>query len=163
MSVSIPSTFDAEALSLLAQPAMAWSSSFHALNVGRRRFPGDAQEVTEGPSRSASERREVCSNVTLRFRIIAVPSDEMAEAEAAASRVVPTDILSNREHQVINLVSAGWTNREIGHSMGLSVHAVKFHLASIYRKLGVANRTEAAVVFMTASADAANPDDLDTR
>ena len=36
--------------------------------------------------------------------------------------------------------------------LGLSVHAVKFHLASVYRKLGVANRTEAAVVFVNATA-----------
>jgi DNA-binding CsgD family transcriptional regulator len=30
----------------------------------------------------------------------------------------------------------------------VSVHAVKFHLSSIYRKLGVSNRTEAAVVHL---------------
>jgi len=28
--------------------------------------------------------------------------------------------------------------------MGVTIHGVKFHLASIYRKLGVANRTEAS-------------------
>ena len=88
----------------------------------------------------------------------------MAETEITTTRVVvPTDTLSNREHQVLSLVSGGRTNSEIGDNLGLSVHAVKFHLASIYRKLGVANRTEAAVVFMTASANASDSDDLDTR
>jgi len=42
----------------------------------------------------------------------------------------------------------GMTNPGIANALGVSVHAVKFHLASIYRKLGVANRTEAAVMFL---------------
>ena len=52
---------------------------------------------------------------------------------------------------MLRLASNGSTNGEIGNRLGLSVHAVKFHLASVYRKLGVANRTEAAVAFTAAS------------
>jgi DNA-binding CsgD family transcriptional regulator len=58
--------------------------------------------------------------------------------------------LTPRELEVLWLVSSGSTNGEIGARLGLSVHAVKFHLASVYRKLGVANRTEAAVALLTA-------------
>jgi DNA-binding CsgD family transcriptional regulator len=36
--------------------------------------------------------------------------------------------------------------------LGVTVHAVKFHLAGIYRKLGVANRTQAAGVYVRAAA-----------
>ena len=43
----------------------------------------------------------------------------------------------------------GLTNSEVAQRLGVSVHAVKFHLAGIYRKLGVANRTEAAVAYAT--------------
>jgi DNA-binding NarL/FixJ family response regulator len=57
--------------------------------------------------------------------------------------------LSPRELEVLKLASAGWTNDSIAHSLGVTVHAVKFHLSSIYRKLGVANRTEAAAAFLT--------------
>ena len=46
------------------------------------------------------------------------------------------------------MATQGLTNAQIAARMGVTVHAVKFHLASIYRKLGVANRTEAAVVFL---------------
>lgn len=53
--------------------------------------------------------------------------------------------LSPRELEVLKLASRGETNAEIARDLGVTVHAVKFHLASIYRKLGVANRTEAAV------------------
>jgi DNA-binding CsgD family transcriptional regulator len=38
------------------------------------------------------------------------------------------------------------TNSQISRVLEVTVHAVKFHLASIYRKLGVTNRTEAAVI-----------------
>jgi DNA-binding CsgD family transcriptional regulator len=34
----------------------------------------------------------------------------------------------------------------------VTIHAVKFHLAAIYRKLGVANRTEAAVLYLRSAA-----------
>ena len=48
------------------------------------------------------------------------------------------------------MASSGLTNSEIATRLHVSVHGVKFHLASIYRKLGVANRTEAAVTFLRA-------------
>jgi DNA-binding NarL/FixJ family response regulator len=66
----------------------------------------------------------------------------------------PVRTLSRRELEVLRLASGGSTNHEIGEQLGLSVHAVKFHLASVYRKLGVANRTEAAVLLMTGLASA---------
>jgi DNA-binding NarL/FixJ family response regulator len=54
---------------------------------------------------------------------------------------------SNREIEVLELASMGMTNPQIASRLELSVHAIKFHLASIYRKLGAANRTEAAVAW----------------
>ena len=45
------------------------------------------------------------------------------------------------------MAARGLTNQQVGGHLNLSLHAVKFHLASIYRKLGVANRTEAAGVY----------------
>jgi DNA-binding CsgD family transcriptional regulator len=54
-------------------------------------------------------------------------------------------VLSSRELEVLELASRGDTNAAIAQQLGVSVHAVKFHLGSIYKKLGVANRTEAAV------------------
>lgn len=46
------------------------------------------------------------------------------------------------------MVARGATNATTAESLGVTVHAVKFHLASAYRKLGVTNRTEAAVLFV---------------
>ena len=56
--------------------------------------------------------------------------------------------LSPREREVLDLASAGLTNSQIALRLRLTVHAVKFHLAGTYRKLGVSNRTEAAFVYL---------------
>jgi two-component system nitrate/nitrite response regulator NarL len=61
-------------------------------------------------------------------------------------------VLSTRELEVLEGATLGLTNLEIAGRLNVSVHAVKFHLASVYRKLGVANRTEAAVVCLRAGA-----------
>ena len=52
------------------------------------------------------------------------------------------------------MVARGLTNIEIASGLHVTVHAVKFHLAAVYRKLGVANRTEAAVVYLSELATA---------
>jgi DNA-binding NarL/FixJ family response regulator len=51
--------------------------------------------------------------------------------------------LSDRERAVLELIAGGATNPEIAASLHLSRHTVKEHTSSVYRKLGVRNRTEA--------------------
>ena len=53
------------------------------------------------------------------------------------------EALTRREHEVLELVADGLPNREIAHALSISEHTVKFHLASIFGKLGVSTRTEA--------------------
>jgi LuxR family maltose regulon positive regulatory protein len=52
--------------------------------------------------------------------------------------------LSQREQEVLRLMVAGLTNREIAATLVISPETVKKHTGSIYSKLGVGNRTEAA-------------------
>lgn len=58
-------------------------------------------------------------------------------------------VLSRREREVMQRASQGMTNPQIAAELSISTHAVKFHLASIYRKMGVANRTEATARYLT--------------
>ena len=51
--------------------------------------------------------------------------------------------LTTREHEVLALVADGLPNRDIASALTISEHTVKFHLASIFGKLGVSTRTEA--------------------
>ena len=70
--------------------------------------------------------------------------------------ITPEDmntLLSRREREVMHYASQGMTNARISVQLGVSTHVVKFHLASIYRKLGVTNRTEATARYITALAD----------
>lgn len=67
------------------------------------------------------------------------------------------DALSPREVQVLELICKGLSNREIADQLAVTVHAVKFHLGSIYRKLGVANRTRAATAYLEAQPSRAEP------
>ena len=64
----------------------------------------------------------------------------------------PRALLSPREAEVLDLAALGLTNQQIATRLQVSVHAVKFHLAGVYRKLGVANRTEAVVRCMRSDA-----------
>jgi DNA-binding NarL/FixJ family response regulator len=51
--------------------------------------------------------------------------------------------LTERELEVLGLLSQGLANKQIALELGISEHTVKFHVSSIYTKLHVTNRTEA--------------------
>lgn len=51
--------------------------------------------------------------------------------------------LTERESEVLGLLSRGLANKQIAMELGISEHTVKFHVSSIYTKLNVTNRTEA--------------------
>jgi DNA-binding NarL/FixJ family response regulator len=53
------------------------------------------------------------------------------------------DPLTGREHQVLQLTAQGLANKQIAASLEISENTVKFHLSSLYAKLGVTSRTEA--------------------
>ncbi len=54
--------------------------------------------------------------------------------------------LTQREHDILALLSEGRSNRDIAQALFLSEKTVKAHLAAIFRKLGVTNRTQAAMM-----------------
>ncbi len=54
--------------------------------------------------------------------------------------------LSMREMQVLTYLTQGQTNKEIACQLGISPQTVKNHLASLFRKLGVEDRTQAVLV-----------------
>ena len=66
-----------------------------------------------------------------------------AEAESSAARHERDDGLSAREVEVLRLVAAGDTNREIARELYLSEKTVERHLSNIFGKLGVSSRSAA--------------------
>jgi LuxR family maltose regulon positive regulatory protein len=75
-------------------------------------------------------------------RLLAACGPDLASA-AASGGALP-EPLSARELDVLKLIAAGLTNREIADTLSISPETVKKHTGSIYGKLGVRGRTEAA-------------------
>ena len=54
-----------------------------------------------------------------------------------------TEPLTAREHEVLDQMAAGLSNRQIAHALGICEHTVKFHVSAILGKLGVSSRSAA--------------------
>lgn len=67
------------------------------------------------------------------------------DAKAAPHADKQADVLTRREREVLNLVAQGLTNRQIAGILGISPATVKTHVEHIIDKLGVSDRTQAAV------------------
>ena len=55
-------------------------------------------------------------------------------------------ILSPREIEILRMIAEGLGNKEIASKLGISDHTVKFHISSVFGKLGAANRAEAVAL-----------------
>ena len=72
-------------------------------------------------------------------------SGRTREAAAAPSRQSSEDPgLTKREVEILQLVAEGYSNSQLAKMLWVTEQTVKFHLSNIYRKLDVANRTEAS-------------------
>lgn len=65
---------------------------------------------------------------------------------AAPPRPIAADLpeLTRRELEILQLVAEGHSNTQLAKMLWVTEQTVKFHLSNVYRKLGVANRTEAS-------------------
>jgi DNA-binding NarL/FixJ family response regulator len=74
------------------------------------------------------------------------PLDARVAGALLPSRVPPAaQRLSDRERDVLRLVAEGMANKQIARVLGISESTVKAHLGSIFRHLGVTDRTSAAI------------------
>jgi pimeloyl-ACP methyl ester carboxylesterase/DNA-binding CsgD family transcriptional regulator len=114
--------------------------------------------------------QEVASGIA-HARLVVIPSDGAGEVEAIdsflrstyetpdqgiterAASDGPDDHvrLSFRQREVLDLVARGRTNREIAEELVLSLRTIERHIADIYAKIGVRNRTEAVAYALTKS------------
>jgi DNA-binding NarL/FixJ family response regulator len=70
------------------------------------------------------------------FQALGIPEEDEASVAKEAG-------LSKREMSILKALGSGLSNKQIAKELWLAEQTVKFHLTNIYRKLGVANRTEA--------------------
>lgn len=75
-------------------------------------------------------------------RVIEQTTGKNAAGQATSS---PLEDLTAREHEVLQLVAEGLTNKQIAQRLVISPATAKTHLARIMQKLGASTRTQAAV------------------
>jgi ATP/maltotriose-dependent transcriptional regulator MalT len=63
--------------------------------------------------------------------------------QVTSSTPLLAEPLSEREVEVLRLVAAGLTNKQIAHQLLIALGTAKRHTINIYGKLGVSNRTQA--------------------
>jgi NarL family two-component system response regulator YdfI len=83
--------------------------------------------------------------------LVALHPDALSVLFPTTSREQPEldpagQILSPREIEVLRMMAEGMGNKEIATRLLISDHTVKFHISSIFAKLGVSSRTEAVTV-----------------
>jgi DNA-binding NarL/FixJ family response regulator len=71
--------------------------------------------------------------------------NRFASVSSRAQRKKPLELLTDREMEVMRLVTKGLSNKDIADELCLSVRTVQGHLANIFNKLRVSSRTEAVV------------------
>ena len=65
-----------------------------------------------------------------------------------SARGAKGSLLSERERQLLELLTHGLSNKELAHKLDLSPYTVKNHLARIFEKLGVRSRTAAVMAYL---------------
>ena len=71
---------------------------------------------------------------------VLAPDDELDDADSVGD---PRVALTARELDVLGLIAAGAANKVIARNLQISIHTVKFHVASILEKLDATGRTDA--------------------
>ena len=100
---------------------------------------GAISKATHPASLATLVRETIEGHVVHVYKHSGVP--RAAHPARAAGEPTP---LTSRELEVLQLVASGATNGEIAQQLWVTEQTVKFHLSNIYRKLDVANRTEAS-------------------
>jgi DNA-binding NarL/FixJ family response regulator len=112
------------------------------LDAGHAAFRGGAAALLPWPIGSATLARAL-ESLACGFRLIPRHSPGPGNAPSAAMAPASFAPLSPRERDLLELVAAGLSNKGIARNLDLSINTVKYHLASIFEKLGVRTRAEA--------------------
>jgi len=80
---------------------------------------------------------------TVAGHIVHSPARLRVQQQAPTAAATEHSSLTARETEILRFVASGATNAEIARELWITQQTVKFHVSNVYRKLDVANRTEA--------------------
>ena len=122
------------------RPELAWASHDYAELLLQRGATRDHPRATSLLAESLAISQDLGMK-PLMDRVVTV--QEQAQSRPARAPAYP-DGLSHREVEVLRLIAAGKTDREIAGALVISVRTVGNHVSNILNKTGAINRTEAA-------------------
>jgi DNA-binding NarL/FixJ family response regulator len=82
-------------------------------------------------------------------RVSAILLRRLSSLASQRQRGTEELVLTAREAQILRMLEAGHSNREIAEQLCIAVHTVKNHVHSLLTKLGVSSRTQAAAISRT--------------
>jgi diguanylate cyclase (GGDEF)-like protein len=101
--------------------------------------------------------KEIVTAITATYRGQSViPEEAKAAMKELENKRQLLGELSDRELDVLKLIAEGKSNSQISEDLYITVNTVRFHLANIYQKLSVSNRTEAANCYLKQDIDTDN-------
>jgi DNA-binding NarL/FixJ family response regulator len=109
----------------------------HALGASDYVLKGASRDELVGAIKAVAA-GEAPSEYGEMSRVAGTLADRQKQADSEVS-------LTQRETQVLRHLAMGLSNKEIGQSLSISVETVKEHVQHLLRKMGVADRTQAAV------------------
>ncbi len=126
---------DVPSVTLVDDPGLAWT---------RDAAFGEARGPRAILARDAAPAEIVAAIVAVAAGLIAIQPRALAAVDGARDfRQTPPERLTARETDVLRELARGAPNKTIAARLRISDHTVKFHVAAIFSKLGVASRTEA--------------------
>ena len=107
---------------------------------------------------SAAPLLDLARALARRARLVAAPAASSPASSPAGHEIAGARLdLTGRESEILLLLTEGRSNRQIARTLFISERTVAVHVSRIFDKLGVHNRTEAAIVGATLKAPAARP------
>ena len=153
LDLVMPGVDGLAALELLAEQGLAeralvvtsfgeYRSALPALRAGAR---GYISKEVDPAALATAVRAVAAGHVLLGPQVSAALVTQAIHGAGAGSVGRPGPQLTAREREVLELIAAGHSNREIARALTLAEKTIKTHVSNILMKLGVADRTQAAL------------------
>jgi DNA-binding NarL/FixJ family response regulator len=153
LDLVMPGVDGLAALEMLAEQGLAeralvvtsfgeYRSALPALRAGAR---GYISKDVDPAALATAVRAVAAGHVLLGPQVSAALVAQAIHGAGAGSVNQPGPQLTAREREVLELIAAGHSNREIARSLNLAEKTIKTHVSNILMKLGVADRTQAAL------------------
>jgi two-component system nitrate/nitrite response regulator NarL len=145
LDISLPGLAGPEILAAATSESLRTRVIFLTASVEDRRYAGCQEAYSVISKEAAPEIFVYCLRQVAAGRRL-FPIEPLDGIPGASKDSSTRTVLTERECQIMELVSKGLSNKEIGRRLSLSEGTIKVHLHHTYQKLGIKNRTILATV-----------------